>query len=411
MRLAWLIARRFRQGTTKQGFLSFISASSTIGIALGCAVLIAALSMMNGFNQVLQNKLLAVVPQVEYSAVEGHLDDWELVAEIAERHPQVVATAPGINATVMVQTQSTFHGIQVRGVSAEQEQKVSSLSDYVSKDDWQRWQQKGGLLLGAGLAEKLELKVGDSVSVLTPEKSEQGFRSPDRVRLQVTGLFQFGGQIDYHNAYVSLDTAMNELDFARDVSSVRLRVKDVFSAPAVAREVGNELPELVYLDDWTRSHGHLYRDIELVRWVVYLVLILVMAVACFNIVSTLIMTVAKKRSQIAMLKTLGMKDKTLLQSFVLQGFMNGLYGVVIGCVCGILLAQFLPNIMLALETWFNFDVLSSDIYFVGEVPSEWIWADVLLVAGVALLMSLLATLYPAWRAVKVEPAKALHQST
>lgn len=411
MRLAWLIARRFRQGTTKQGFLSFISASSTIGIALGCAVLIAALSMMNGFNQVLQNKLLAVVPQVEYSAVEGHLDDWELVAEIAERHPQVVATAPGINATVMVQTQSTFHGIQVRGVSAEHEKNVSSLSDYVSKDDWQRWQQKGGLLLGAGLAEKLELKVGDSVSVLTPEKSEQGFRSPDRVRLQVTGLFQFGGQIDYHNAYVSLDTAMNELDFARDVSSVRLRVKDVFSAPAVAREVGNELPELVYLDDWTRSHGHLYRDIELVRWVVYLVLILVMAVACFNIVSTLIMTVAKKRSQIAMLKTLGMKDKTLLQSFVLQGFMNGLYGVVIGCVCGILLAQFLPNIMLALETWFNFDVLSSDIYFVGEVPSEWIWADVLLVAGVALLMSLLATLYPAWRAVKVEPAKALHQST
>jgi len=411
MRLAWLIARRFRQGTAKQGFLSFISASSTIGIALGCAVLIAALSMMNGFNQVLQNKLLAVVPQIEYSAVEGALDNWELVAEIAERNPQVVATAPGINATVMVQTQSTFHGIQVRGVSAEHEQKVSSLSDYVSKEDWQRWQQKGGLLLGAGLAEKLVLEVGDSVSVLTPEKSEQGFRSPDRVRLQVTGLFQFGGQIDYHNAYVSLDTAMNELDFARGVSSVRLRVKDVFSAPAVAREVGNELPELVYLDDWTRSHGHLYRDIELVRWVVYLVLILVMAVACFNIVSTLIMTVAKKRSQIAMLKTLGMKDKTLLQSFVLQGFMNGLYGVVIGCFCGILLAQFLPSIMLALETWFNFDVLSSDIYFVGEVPSEWIWPDVFLVAGVALLMSLLATLYPAWRAVKVEPAKALHQST
>ena len=411
MRLAWLIARRFRQGTAKQGFLSFISASSTIGIALGCAVLIAALSMMNGFNQVLQNKLLAVVPQIEYSAVEGALDNWELVAEIAERNPQVVATAPGVNATVMVQTQSTFHGIQVRGVSAEHEQKVSSLSDYVSKEDWQRWQQKGGLLLGAGLAEKLDLEVGDSVSLLTPEKSERGFRSPERIRLQVTGLFQFGGQIDYHNAYVSLDTAINELDFARDVSSVRLRVKDVFSAPAVARQVGNELPELVYLDDWTRSHGHLYRDIELVRWVVYLVLILVMAVACFNIVSTLIMTVAKKRSQIAMLKTLGMKDKTLLQSFVLQGVMNGLYGVVIGCVCGILLAQFLPSIMLTLETWFNFDVLSSDIYFVGEVPSEWIWSDVFLVAGVALLMSLLATLYPAWRAVKVEPAKALHQST
>ena len=231
------------------------------------------------------------------------------------------------------------------------------------------------------------------------------------MRLEVTGLFKFGGQIDYQNAYVSLETAKNELNFASDVSSVRLRLKDVFSAPAVAREIGNQLPELVYLDDWTRSHGHLYRDIELVRWVVYLVLILVMAVACFNIVSTLIMTVAKKRSQIAMLKTLGMKDSSLLQSFVFQGLMNGLYGVAIGCFCGILLAQFLPDIMLALESWFHFEVLSNDIYFVGEVPSEWVWGDVILVASVALVMSLLATIYPAWRAVKVEPAKALHEST
>ena len=410
MRLAWLIARRFRQGTAKQGFLSFISASSTIGIALGCAVLIAALSMMNGFNQVLQERLLAVVPQVEYSAVEGQLEDWEALAEIAQQHPQVIAAAPGINATVMVQTQSTFHGIQVRGVSAQYEQKVSALSDYVSDDDWQRWQQQGGLLLGAGLAEKLGLSVGDSVSLLTPEKSERGFRSPDRVRLEVTGVFKFGGQIDYHNAYVSLETAKDELDFASGVSSVRLRLKDVFSAPAVAREIGNQLPELVYLDDWTRSHGHLYRDIELVRWVVYLVLILVMAVACFNIVSTLIMTVAKKRSQIAMLKTLGMTDRALLQSFIFQGLMNGIYGVVFGCAGGVLLAQFLPDIMMTLESWFNFDVLSSDIYFVGEVPSRWIWPDIFLVASVALVMSLLATIYPAWRAVKVEPAKALHES-
>lgn len=410
MRLAWLIARRFRQGTAKQGFLSFISASSTIGIALGCAVLIAALSMMNGFNQVLQERLLAVVPQVEYSAVEGQLENWEGLAEIAKQHPEVIAAAPGINATVMVQTQSTFHGIQVRGVSAMHEQKVSALSDYVSDEDWQRWQQKGGLLLGAGLAEKLKLSVGDSVSLLTPEKSERGFRSPERVRLEVTGVFKFGGQIDYHNAYVSLETAKNELDFANGVSSVRLRLNDVFSAPAVASEIGNQLPELVYLDDWTRSHGHLYRDIELVRWVVYLVLILVMAVACFNIVSTLIMTVAKKRSQIAMLKTLGMTDRDLLQSFILQGLMNGVYGVVFGCASGILLAQFLPNIMMTLETWFNFDVLSSDIYFVGEVPSQWIWPDIFLVASVAMVMSLLATIYPAWRAVKVEPAKALHES-
>ncbi|MDV6314885.1 lipoprotein-releasing ABC transporter permease subunit [Idiomarina sp. HP20-50] len=411
MQLAWLIARRFRQGSAKQGFLSFISASSTIGIALGCAVLIAALSMMNGFNKVLQEKLLAVVPQVEYRAVEGHLNDWKALAAIAEQHPNVTAVAPGINATVMVQSESSFHGIQVRGISAEYEHGVSSLADYVSEQDWQRWQQQGGLLLGAGLAEELELNIGDSVSLLKPEKSANGFRSPERVRLKVSGIFKFGGQIDYHNAYVSLETAKNELNFSDGVNSIRLKLNDVFAAPGIAREIGNQLPELVYLDDWTRSHGHLYRDIELVRWVVYLVLILVMAVACFNIVSTLIMTVAKKRSQIAMLKTLGMSDKDLLKSFVLQGLINGVYGVVIGCTGGILLAQFLPNIMMTLEQWFNFDVLSSDIYFVGNVPSEWIWSDIVLVAGVALIMSFLATLYPAWRAVHVEPAKALHGSS
>lgn len=408
MRLAWLIARRFRQGNAKKGFLSFISASSTLGIALGCAVLIAALSMMNGFNVVLQDRLLAVVPQVEYRAVEGQLDDWKSIQNIAEQHPGVVAAAPGINATVMVQTQSRFHGIQVRGVSPTAEQNVSSFGDYVSDADWRRWREQGGMLLGAGLAEQLGGSVGDSLSLLTPEKSTRGFRSPKRTQIKVTGLFEFGGQIDYHNAYVSLDTA-KKLGFSQDVSSVRLRLRDVFQAPRVSREIGNQLPELVYVDNWTRSHGHLYRDIELVRQVVYLVLILVMAVACFNIVSTLVMTVAKKRSQIGMLKTLGMKDRTLLLSFMLQGAINGVYGVIIGSVGGVLLAQFMPDIIMALESWFHFEVLSNDIYFVGEVPSQWRWNDVGLVSGVALLMSLLATLYPAWRAVQVEPAKAIHE--
>lgn len=408
MSLAWLLAKRFRSRRDKKGFLSFISASSTTGIALGCAVLIAALSMMNGFQNVLQNKLLSVVPHVEYSAVEGELKNWELISKVALEHPGVTATAPGINSTVMVQTDTSFHGIQLKGIDPAKENTVSELANYVSQKDWQRWTSEGGILLGAGIAEKLNVKVGDSLSILFPEKSQRGFQSPKRKRLKITGLFEFGGEIDHLNAYVSLDTAMHELTIADGVTSVRLALSDVFTAPAIAQKVGNQLPELVYLNDWTRTHGHLYRDIELVRSVVYLVLVLVMAVACFNIVSTLVMTVAKKRRQIAMLKTLGMKDRTLLLTFMLQGIMNGLYGVLWGAGIGILLGQFMPDIMRFIESLFNIDILDGGIYFVSDIPSQWQWNDVVLVSSVALIMSWLATIYPAWRAIKVEPAKALH---
>lgn len=409
MSLAWLLAKRFRSRRDKKGFLSFISASSTTGIALGCAVLIAALSMMNGFQNVLQNRLLSVVPHVEYSAVEGELKNWQLISKIALEHPDVTGAAPGINTTVMVQTNTSFHGIQLKGVDPAKENRVSELARYVSEEDWQRWTSEGGILLGAGIAEKLKVQVGDSLSILIPEKSQQGFQSPKRKRLKVNGLFEFGGQIDHLNAYISLETATSKLSIASGVTSVRLTLDDVFKAPKVAEEIGNQLPELVYLNDWTRTHGHLYRDIELVRSVVYLVLVLVMAVACFNIVSTLVMTVAKKRRQIAMLKTLGMKDRTLLLAFMFQGIMNGLYGVFWGGGIGILLGQFMPEIMRFIESLLNIDILDDGIYFVSEIPSQWQWNDVVLVSVVALIMSWLATIYPAWRAIKVEPAKALHE--
>ena len=233
-----------------------------------------------------------------------------------------------------------------------------------------------------------------------PEKSQRGFQSPKRKRLKITGLFEFGGEIDHLNAYVSLDTAMHELTIADGVTSVRLALSDVFTAPAVAQEVGNQLPELVYLNDWTRTHGHLYRDIELVR------LGRLFGVGIgngrgmfYNIVSTLVMTVAKKRRQIAMLKTLGMKDRTLLLTFMLQGIMNGLYGVLWGAGIGILLGQFMP-IMRFIESLFNIDILDGGIYFVSDIPSRWQWNDVVLVSSVALIASWLATIYPAWRAIK-----------
>jgi len=227
--------------------------------------------------------------------------------------------------------------------------------------------------------------------------------------LKVVGLFEFGGELDHQMGYVSLATARAVGEIERGVSTVELKVDDVFQAPRVANEVGNRLPELVYVDNWMRTQGHLYRDIELVRTVIYLVLVLVMAVACFNIVSTLVMTVTKKRPQIAMLKTMGLDNRRIVATFFWQGTMSGVKGAAWGSLLGILLASVLPDIILLMEQLLHFQVLSDDVYFVSEVPSQWRWFDVALVSCVAVIMSAGATLYPAWRATQIEPAQALHE--
>lgn len=407
MVLSWSIARRFRKNTSAHGFLSFISTSSTLGIVLGCAVLIAALSMMNGFQSALQDKLLKVVPHVEYQRVSGTFDDWREIAKIAEADEAVLAVNPSIQKTAMVQAGRQFKGIILQGI--EPTAAPAGIADFIKAPALRALQQStAGVVLGAGLADELQLTVGEQITLLIAEQGDQAFQSPRRHKLNIVGLFEFGGEIDHQNAYVSLATARQLAGISSGVTGIQLTLKDVFNAPQVAQRVGNQLPDLVYVNHWMRTHGHLYRDIELVRTVIYLVLVLVMAVACFNIVSTLVLTVAKKRSQIAMLKTMGLADRKVVMIFVWQGFQNGLWGAFWGAAVGSLLAVSLPSLMLWLEQALALQLLNDDVYFVSQIPSQLHWQDVVLVTSVALLMSLLATIYPAWRATRVAPAKALH---
>lgn len=410
MSLAWLMARRFRRSKHKNRFVNFISASSTVGIALGCAALITLLSVMNGFQKALEEQLLSLVPHIEYQAVRDGLRDWRGIVELAEQHPQVIAAAPVTVVNSMLQQGRSFKGVSARAIDPQLETRVSGLNEVVSAADWQRFSDDTqSIILGYGLAEELGLEVGDTITLLVPrvERGRQSLQAPRRVQLQLAGTFRLGGELDYQQAYLHLQVGQQAMGLSTEANGVRLRIKNVYDAPLVASQIASQLSEYAYISDWTRTEGHLYRDIQLVRSVMYLVLILVLAVASFNIVSTLVMVVQEKRSAIAILKTMGATDGLILRTFVYQGTINGILGVVFGGLAGVLLAWQLPSLLQWLEQLFAFSLLPEDIYFISAIPTQILWQDIVLVLSVAMLTSVLATLYPAWKATQINPARAL----
>lgn len=404
--LSWSLARRFRSKQERSGFLSFISASSTLGIALGSMVLIAGLSVMNGFESMLEQRFLSLVPQVEFTAVEGTLREPDEVIRKSLAHPQVTAARPVIRTQAMVQQGTRFTGVQVEGIATDQRQAIT---DYMTNPVWSALQQESrGVVLGSQLAERLQLSTGDFVTLLVAEQGS--FREPRRVRLELLGTFRFGGQVDHQYAYVNLATARDLIGVESGVTSVELDVTDIFAAQQVANEIGHQLNDYLYLDHWMRSQGHLYRDIQLVRLVMYLVLVLVLAVASFNIVSTLIMTVQEKQRHIGILRTMGLRQSAILRVFIWQGLQNGLLGIVIGALGGIALSLALPDLMRLIEQLTGRAILASDVYFVSEIPVSLQWQDVALVSLLAIAMSALATLYPAWYASRTQVIQAIQRS-
>ncbi|RUO40833.1 lipoprotein-releasing system transmembrane subunit, LolC/LolE family [Pseudidiomarina aestuarii] len=407
MRLDWSIAQRFRRYRASgdgpaQGFLSFISASSTLGIALGCTVFIAALSVMNGFSQLLENRFLQLIPHIEITAVDGELDDVLALVEQVTAHPQVKTARPVIKSQAMVQQGSDFVGMQLQGVALNQSQPIEQ---YTDAESWQKLTQPRQVIIGRGLAAKLEVDRGDTLTLLVAEQNS--FRQPRRIQVQVAGTFTFGGQVDHQLAYTSLATARELAGLEQTAAAVEISVRDIYAAQSVAYELGQSIREHVYLDHWMRAQGHLYRDIQLVRLVMYVVLSLVLAVACFNIVSTLIMTVQDKQQQVGILRTMGMRASTVQRMFIWHGLLNGLWGIVFGILGGLTLTASLPALFAGWQSLTGESLLASDVYFVAEIPVALQGQDVLIVTAVALLMSLLATLYPAWRAARLEIVQSL----
>ncbi|QYJ88476.1 lipoprotein-releasing ABC transporter permease subunit LolE [Shewanella halotolerans] len=411
-RLAFWVGWRFYMARQSNRFISFISFASTAGIALGVAVLITVLSAMNGFEKELEQRLLGVVPHGELTGVNEPLHDWPQIAEDAKKIPGIIASAPFVRIQGLIQKPGGFQGLTVIGITPELEAKVSNIDDFMPDTAWQALASKeNSIVLGKGLANALGLSLGNTLSLYTPNLASQsagrGLGSAKSHQFKVAGIFELGGELDLTTAYISLDYGAELLGLGDGVSGIRIKVDDVFAAPQLIRTLGYSQSQYMYLSDWTRTQGHLYQDIQLVRAVMYLVLALVIAVACFNIVSTLVMAVRDKQSEIAILLTMGMAKATIMGIFVVQGALNGLLGCLIGAGLGITLALNLSAIASGIEQLFGVQLLSADVYFIDFLPSQLHLLDVALVVSLALVMSLLATLYPAWKASRIHPAEAL----
>ena len=407
--LSLLIGLRFSRGRRRSGMVSLISIISTLGIALGVAVLIVGLSAMNGFERELNNRVLAVVPHGEIEPVNQPFHDWKGVLQRVEKVKGIVAAAPYINFTGLVESGANLRAIVVKGVDPEQETHLSALPEYVQNNGWKDF--KAGqqqIIIGKGVADALKVKQGDWVSIMIPN-SDGGTKllQPKRVRLHVTGILALSGQLDHSLAMVPMADAQSYLDMGDSVTGIAIKVNDVFNANKLVRDAGEVTNAYVYIKSWIGTYGYMYRDIQMIRAIMYLAMVLVIGVACFNIVSTLVMAVKDKSSDIAVLRTLGAKDGLIRAIFVWYGLLAGLLGSVSGVIVGVLASWQLTNIIRVIEKLIGHQFLSGDIYFIDFLPSELHWLDVFYVLITALLLSLLASWYPARRASNIDPARVL----
>ncbi|KJG14712.1 lipoprotein-releasing ABC transporter permease subunit LolE [Photobacterium iliopiscarium] len=407
--LSLYIGSRFNRSKKRNRMVSFISLSSMLGIAVGVAVIIIGLSAMNGFERELQTRVLSVIPQGELQAVQPPLNNWKPLLKQVELHPHITAAAPYVEFTALLERGAKLKAVAVRGVDPKEQLKVSELPLYVKDNAWSRFSAgKREVILGQGVATKLNIKVGDWITAMIPNTDPQmKLRAPKRIRLQVVGLLALGGQIDHSLAIVPLQDAQQYLDMGQGVSGIEMNVDNVLDAQQIVKEVGDTLPVYVYLKSWTQKYGYLYRDIQMVRTIMYLVMVLVIGVACFNIVSTLMMAVKDRAADIAILRTMGASDRLIKSIFVWHGVLSGVLGSIIGSLFGSLIAVNLTHIVRVIEKIIGHRFLSGDIYFVDFLPTQLAWQDVVIVTTTAIVLSLIATWYPATRASRLQPARVL----
>jgi len=412
MLLSAFLSERFRAYSghkdEKNGFVSFIAKASTVGILLGVAVLIVALSVINGFEQQLVHRLLSVVPQVEYVAPSRPIANWPEKVERLEQQPHVTGAAPFIAVNGMAQFKSQLKAVEIRGVEPSLEGNVSAVNQFAGGTLVSQLGQED-VILGKHIAVQLDAHIGDNVTLLIPQISQKGqsLLAPKRVTLTLAGIIEMGGPIDSTAAFIHLNKAQSVLGYdSSQVTGLRLRVDDVFSAHQIALKVGQSISDYVYVSSWFRTQGSLYQDIQMVRTIVYIVVFLIIAVASFNIVSSLVMEVREKQGNIAILKTMGAKDSTILATFVMQGLTQALVGVLLGTLVGVVLALNISELFTWVSQLFGANPLEG-VYFIEFLPSKLVLSDIGITVIVTFVLAIFATIYPAWQATRVDPAKVL----
>lgn len=408
--LSLLMGLRFSRGRRRGGMVSLISAISTTSIALGVAVLIIGLSAMNGFERELKNRILDVVPHGQIEPEYQPWNNWQSVLERVQQVKGIVAAAPYVNFTGLIENGVNLRAIQIRGVDPQREKALSALPAFVQHHAWDGFKVgEQQIIIGKGVADTLKVRQGDWISIMIPDANHDGNKllQPRRIRLHVTGILALNGQLDHNFAMVPLVDAQQYLDLDGSITGIAVKVQNVFDANRLVHAAGEVIETNVYLKSWIGTYGYMYRDIQMIRAIMYLAMILVIGVACFNIVSTLVMAVKDKSSDIAVLRTLGAKDGLIRAIFVWYGLLAGLLGSVIGVVIGVLASRKLTAIIGIFEKVTGHHFLSGDIYFVDFLPSELHGLDVVYVLLTALVLSLVASWYPARRASRIDPARVL----
>lgn len=409
--LALYIGLRYTRAKRRNGFISFISIISAVGIALGVAVLITVLSVMNGFDYQIRDHIFNMSNQVTVGDMSGALTNWPDVAKQVVKAKDVVGVAPFVYGQGMVTHNGMVHAVMITGILPDQEFKVSAICDKMVAGKLANLKPgQFGIILGKSLAQSLGVKMGDTVTLLTPKASFTPIGVlPTYKRFKVVGEFSIGSGFGYDSGMtiIHMNDAQKLFRMKNSVSGLRLKVNDLYAAPKVSDELMNMLPQRYVVTNWTEQYGTYFKAIRMEKTMMFVILLFIIAVAAFNLVSSLVMTVTDKQSDIAILRTLGASPRTIMYVFMVQGSVIGIVGTLIGVVGGILLAINAPAMVDWLQRLFHTHFISSSVYFIDYLPSKLDWHYVVYVSICALALSFLATLYPAWRASKVHPAEAL----
>ncbi len=404
------VGLRYTHSRRRTHFISFISMTSMLGIALGVTALITVLSVMNGFEKELRDRILGMASHATVTTYTGKLPDWQGMQQALADNERIIAMAPYVRGESMLSLGKQVSGALLRGVLPSMEGDVSDVVSHINGGDLGLLEEgKYNIILGSELAIALGAGIGDSITVVAPQVTIGPTGIMPRLRrFTVAGIFEVGMyEYDRGVALVHIKDAAKLFRFDDNVTGLRLRLDDIFAAPQIARALSAELPLDYRVEDWTRQHANFFRAVKTEKRVMFIILTLIVAVAAFNIVSTLVMVVTDKRADIAILRTLGSSPGSIMMIFIIQGIVIGAMGTALGVAGGVGLALNVETIVPAIESVFNVEFLAADVYYISDVPSELHWNDVWIMASVSLGLSLLATLYPAWRAARTQPAEAL----
>jgi lipoprotein-releasing system permease protein len=408
--LSVYIGLRYTRAKRRNHFISFISLTSMFGVALGVAALITVLSVMNGFEKELRERILGMTSHAFITGNGSPLTDWKNLQSQIQHQPHLLDSAPFVEGQAMLSQGNRVRGTLIRGIDPKLEPRVSTIHENIIQGHFNNLKPGGfGIILGHDLARAMGVRTGDKITLITPHVSPTPAGVIPRLkRLNVVGIFEIGMyEYDSALAIMNIEDAAKLFRIPNQVTGLRLKLDDVFQAPRITHNIMKTLSTEYRAVDWTYQHANFFRALKTEKTVMFVILLLIVAVAAFNIVSTLIMMVTDKQSDIAILKTLGMTPRDIMAIFMVQGVLIGIFGTILGIIGGVSLALNIANIIASLEAFLGYQFLPADVYYISNLPSDLHWNDVTTIGLTAFALSLISTIYPSWKAAQTQPAEAL----